>query len=78
MRDQCSDTEVTCISSMRDYNIPYTMNCTNITIIAENALGILEHTVNLTSPGEFVFSGHCQFTFYSGMYEPTTDMFIIR
>ena len=57
VRDQCSDTEVTIDRvSMRDYNIPYTVNCTNITIIAENSLGILEHTVSTTSPGESVSS----------------------
>ena len=56
VRDQCSDTEVTIVSgSMTDYNIPYTMNCTNITIIAENALGrSLDHSVNMTSPGESI------------------------
>ena len=43
-----------CDGSMRDYNIPYTMNCTNITIIAENILGILKHLVNTTSPGELI------------------------
>ena len=36
-------------------NIPYTMNCTNITIIAENELGVsTNHSVNTTSPGESV------------------------
>ena len=55
VRDQCSDTEVTIDSgSMRDYNIPYTVNCTNITIIAENSLGTspnYSESVNTTSPG---------------------------
>ena len=36
-------------------NIPYTMNCTNIIIIAENELGVsTNHSVNTTSPGESV------------------------
>ena len=57
VRDQCSDTEVTIDSgSIRDHNIPYTVNCTNITIIAENSLGILEHLVNTTSPGELIYN----------------------
>ena len=51
-------------------NIPYTMNCTNITIIAENELGVsTNHSVDSTSPGEsvrslqhsktFCFSDYC-------------------
>ena len=56
VRDQCSDTEVTIDSgSMTDYNIPYTMNCTNITIIVENSLGRSpNHSVNTSSPGESI------------------------
>ena len=63
VRDQCSDTEVTIDSgSMRDYNIPYTMNCTNITIIAENSVGTSpSHSVNTTSPGESVSSRDTNF-----------------
>ena len=42
--------------SMRDYNIPYTMNCTNITIIAEELLGLVTepYSVNMTSPGMLI------------------------
>ena len=36
-------------------NIPYTMNCTNVIIIAENELGVsTNHSVNTTSPCESV------------------------
>ena len=57
VRDTCSDAEVTIPSgSMRHYNIPYTMNCTNIIIIASNSHGMSpNHSVNTTSPSEPVY-----------------------
>ena len=59
MQDTCNDTaEIITIDDqggsgiMRDHNIPYTMNCTNITIIAENSVGTSpNHSVNATSAG---------------------------
>ena len=53
VRDECNDTVNTVNSdSSGSYNVPYTMNCINITIIAEKIFGILEHSVNTTGQGE--------------------------
>ena len=52
VRDECNDTVNTVSSdSSGSYDVPYTVDCTNITIIAENIFGILEHSVNTTGQG---------------------------
>ena len=55
LQDKCND-DTAEIIAIDDHggsmNIPYTMNCTNITIIAENSIGTApNHLVNMTSPG---------------------------
>ena len=43
--------ELIIIKNMEPFTLAYLPNCTSITIIAENALGMLYHSVNTNEAG---------------------------